>query len=323
MRTLIPRIILAIFVAISAVAPAISGAVEIRLIPSVEVNEGEVFLAEVANLSKVSRRIRGELEDVFLASAPPSGMSFRISRETVGKSIRNAGIEGVTLAGARVVRVRNSTRILDQQEMVSAVQSFLKSRLINRNGDVEIKTIFVPRQRILLPGGGNVQLMVQAPPNTRFIGRTPLILRVIRGASEIRRIWVTAEIAIYMDVPVARRPIRAMETLKAADFEFRRQDMASMPSDTITSVPEFHGAIAIRAISPGSMVRKSDVKFPYLVKRGHLVHISARSGGLSITAIGKSLDAGRKGDLIRVINIDSKKPVHARIVGASSVEVLF
>ena len=91
MRTFIPRIVLAIFVAISAAAPAISEAVEIRLMPSVEVDEGEVFLAEVANLSKVSRRIRGDLEDVFLGSAPPSGMSLRNKHTQNQDSARNKG----------------------------------------------------------------------------------------------------------------------------------------------------------------------------------------------------------------------------------------
>jgi len=229
-----------------------------------------------------------------------------------------AGVEKISKLSPR-----NNSRVLSQQEVDSAVQSYLETRLNNRNGDVEIKSITFPRNKILLSGIGKVQLLVKAPPNTRFIGRTPLILRVIRGSSEIRRIWVTAEIAVYIDVPVARRPIRAMEALKATDFEFRRQDMASMPSDTITSPAELHGAVAVRPLSPGNMVRKSNIKFPFLVKRGHLVHIHARRGQLSITAIGKSLDAGRKGDLIRVVNIDSKKPVHARVVESSSVEVLF
>jgi flagella basal body P-ring formation protein FlgA len=146
---------------------------------------------------------------------------------------------------------------------------------------------------------------------------------VVRGASEIRRIWVTAEIAVYSQVPVARRPIRAQELLQKADFEIRRRDMASLPVDVVMNIENIIGAVAVRSLSPGDIARKSDVRLPFLVKRGHLVRVRARRGKLLISAIGKSLDAGRRGDVVRVINIDSNKPIQARVIENSSVEVLF
>ncbi len=323
MRNLALSIIAALSIEFSATTPADSDAAEVRLMASSKASEGDLRLVEVAQISGASRRVRRRLEDVFLGPGPLTGEIIRISRKKVADSIRSAGVENVTLTGAREIRVRNAKRVLSQGEMVSAVRSYLKTRLINRRGDVEIKTITVPRQKVILPTDENIQLVVQAPANSRFIGRTPLILRVIRGSSEIRRIWVTAEIAVYTEVPVAVRPIRSRERLKASDFEMQRRDMLSLPSDVVTSIEALESATAVRLLSPGDVVRKSAVKYPYLVKRGHLVRVLARRGKLSIMAIGKALDAGRRGDVIRVINIDSNKPIHARVVENSSVEVLF
>lgn len=320
MRNLVSGVFFSLLIA----APlATVDAAEVRLMSSVEVNEGEILLAEVARITGASRRLRERLEDIPLAEAPRNGRSFRISRRDVARSIREEGISNVRLTGARQIHVRNSTRVLMHEEMVSAVRSYLKTRLMNNRGDVEIKSINVPRQKVLLPGGGDIQLVVKAPANSRFIGRVPLILRVIRGSSEIRRLWVTVEVAVYADVAVAIRPIMPKQSLKAAYFEMRRMDMSSLPPDTITDPEGLEGAQAIQSLGPGDVIRKSGVRFPFLVKQGHLVRVFARRGRLSITAVGKALDAGRKGDVVRIVNIDSNKPIHARVVEDSSVEVLF
>ncbi|MFC1491110.1 flagellar basal body P-ring formation chaperone FlgA [Nitrospinota bacterium] len=323
MRNLAVCVFFALSVAIPAATPAISEGVEVRLMPSAEVEEGEILLVEVAQILGASRRIRTRLEDISIAPETWNGNSFRVSREDVARSIQEAGISGVTLTGARQIHVRNTARNLMPDEMAAAVRSYLKTRLMNHRGDVEIKAVTVPRHKVLLPRGGKIHLAVKAPANSRFIGRTPLILRVMRGASEIRRIWVTAEIGVYAEVLVARRPIRPKQRLRAEYFEMRRMDMASLPADTIMTAEDIEGARAIQSLGPGDVVRKSDVRFPFLVKRGHLVRVIARRGSLAITAVGKALDAGRKGDLVRVVNIDSNKPVHARVVEDSFVEVLF
>jgi flagella basal body P-ring formation protein FlgA len=135
--------------------------------------------------------------------------------------------------------------------------------------------------------------------------------------------WVAAEISVFTRVPVAVVPIRANQRLSPAQFEMRRQDLASLPNNVVTSPEMLDGAHALRPLSPGEVIRKSDIRLPYLVKQGHLVRIYARRGKMVITAIGKALDAGRKGEIVRVINIDSNKPVQGRVIEQSSVEVLF
>ena len=323
MRNLMLRFLVVFSMALPFSFPVAAHAMEVQLMASAEVSEGKVGLVDVTRISGASRRVRDMLEDINLGPDSTGSKVMQISRNEIAESIRDAGIGDVKITGASEIKLRKSVRVLSQDEMVSAVRSFLKTRLISRKGDVEIKLISVPLGKVLLPRGGDIRLDVMVPANTRFVGRTPLILRVVRGASEIRRIWVTAEIAVYSQVPVARRPIRAQELLQKADFEIRRRDMASLPVDVVMNIENIIGAVAVRSLSPGDIARKSDVRLPFLVKRGHLVRVRARRGKLLISAIGKSLDAGRRGDVVRVINIDSNKPIQARVIENSSVEVLF
>ena len=226
-------------------------------------------------------------------------------------------------AEVRLRATRHPVRVLRKERIESAVRRFLARRLESRQGDVEVNAIHIPKRKIPLPKGKAIHLVVKAPARTRFLGRVPLILSVMQGSSEIRRVWVSAEISVFTRVPVAVVPIRAKQRLSSAQFEMRRHDMASLPDNVVTSPESLDGAHAVRPLSPGEVIRKSDVRFPYLVKQGHLVRLYARRGKLVITAIGKALDAGRKGEIVRVINIDSNKPVQGRVIEQSSVEVLF
>jgi flagella basal body P-ring formation protein FlgA len=80
---------------------------------------------------------------------------------------------------------------------------------------------------------------------------------------------------------------------------------------------------AKRRIFPKTILRRDYVEAPYLVQRGDLVKIVARSEALQLTAQGITKARGRRGERIRVENIDSKKQVYATVVDAATVEVQF
>ncbi len=321
-RSIIAALLMLGFV-MSGTAPGVSEGAEVRLRTTIEVEGASVRLAEVAQILDTSQAKKRRLERLFLASTPPDGEDFRLSRAVVVSAIRDAGISDVAVTGAVQVLVRRPARVLKRERIESAVRRYLAKRLESRQGDVEVNAINIPKQNILFPRNKAVRLVVKAPANTRFLGRTPLVLSVMQGSAEIRRIWISADISVFTRVPVAAVPIRAKQRLSSAQFEMRRQDLASLPNNVVTSPEALEGAHALRPLSPGEVIRKSDVRLPYLVKQGHLVRLYARRGNLVITAIGKALDAGRKGELVRVINIDTNKPVQGRVIEESSVEVLF
>ena len=251
MRRLLITAILGMGLVVSGAASGVSEGAEVRLRPMGEVERSSVRLAEVARISDASPAQRRRLERLHLASSPPDGESFRLSREFVIAAIRNAGIGGVTVTGANQVVVRRPTQVLRRERIESAVRRYLAGRLVSRQGDVEVNAIDIPKQKIVIPKGKAIRLVVKAPSNTRFLGRTPLILIVMNGSSEIRRTWVTAEISVFTRVPVAVVPIRAKQKLSSAQFEMRRHDLASLPNNVVTSPEALDGAHALRPLSPG------------------------------------------------------------------------
>jgi len=49
----------------------------------------------------------------------------------------------------------------------------------------------------------------------------------------------------------------------------------------------------------------------------------AESDGLKITALGEVRERGRRGERIRVVNLDSKREIYARVLDSKTVKVDF
>jgi flagella basal body P-ring formation protein FlgA len=122
-------------------------------------------------------------------------------------------------------------------------------------------------------------------------------------------------------VPVLRRAINPGEIIRKDDIEivYRREDLVGRdiiadPSRLIGRTPQYRLRI-------GEPVRENDVRQPTLVKRNSQVLIKLEWGAMTLTAQGKALDEGSRGDMIRVENLQSNKTIEATISGPDLVTV--
>ena len=76
-----------------------------------------------------------------------------------------------------------------------------------------------------------------------------------------------------------------------------------------------------RFILAGRPLRSGDMVAPKIVSRGDLVTVLLNQGPLSLTAKGKALENGAKGDVIRVVNVSSNVTIEALVTGVNEVRV--
>ena len=81
------------------------------------------------------------------------------------------------------------------------------------------------------------------------------------------------------------------------------------------------GQAAKRQLSPGRALRANDVHRPFDVKKGALVTMVVAHGNLTLTAPGRAMESGRKGDVIRLVNESSHRAVEGRVSGPDTVEI--
>lgn len=126
----------------------------------------------------------------------------------------------------------------------------------------------------------------------------PLLLMIIAGAGPA---------AAQALVPVRTIPPRTVVT--ASDLAIAETAVPGALTDLAAAV----GMEARVALYPGRPIREGDLGPPALVERNARVPLVYRSGGLLIVVEGRALDRAGVGETVRVMNLDSRVTVTARM----------
>jgi flagella basal body P-ring formation protein FlgA len=116
---------------------------------------------------------------------------------------------------------------------------------------------------------------------------------------------------------VAVRPLRARSRIEADDVALR----PSATPGPFELLEDVIGMEARATIYAGRPVHPADIGPAALVERNALVSMQYQAGGLSIVAEGRALGRAGIGEPVRVMNLDSRATVTARVVAPGVVEV--
>lgn len=124
-----------------------------------------------------------------------------------------------------------------------------------------------------------------------------------------------------VEVAVLARPIQRGEILSADDFVYEKRS-PNMGRGAIEA-DAAKGMEAVRPLSPGSIVRVSDIIAPRLVRRGEPVLIAYKVGGLTITTQGRALASAGAGDPVRVVTTSTQRTLDGFVAGNGLVRIVY
>ncbi|WP_128254872.1 flagellar basal body P-ring formation chaperone FlgA [Falsirhodobacter deserti] len=111
------------------------------------------------------------------------------------------------------------------------------------------------------------------------------------------------------DTVLAGRTLRAETVLSA-------EDVKTVPGTVSGALDDPRLAIGMEArvtLYAGRPIKAEDLGPPAIVTRNQLVPLSFYAGGLSILTEGRALGRGGAGDVIRVMNLQSRTTVSGRV----------
>lgn len=127
---------------------------------------------------------------------------------------------------------------------------------------------------------------------------------------------------VAIPVPVLVRRLGRGEVIEDSDLTWIDIPDDHRAAQYIVDAADLIGLSPSRGLSPFRPIRLGEVAPPMEVERGDSVTMRLTAGGLSITARGRALDAGSRGSVIRVLNIDSAQTIDAVVLGPGTVVVL-
>ena len=295
----------------------------ISIADTVEVDNTEILLGQLAEVKSTNTDLVQALEQVRIGRAPAAGRSRSISRDYILLRMRQSGFDPSRMK----ITIPNKVNLTRRAITISAadlemmVREYVAANPLYQGAEMTIKSVRIPGD-VMLPKG-DIRHEIQYLVQSRASGTLPLNIYFSVDDKPVRRVMATVEITLMKNVPVTKRPIARYQMIRAEDLMLQPMDVTDLPANTVFTFEEISGQRAKRSIGPRKTLRKDQLEYPPAVKKGDRVRIVAESGGLRITTLGEVKNHGKIGDRVKVVNLESKKLLFARVVDAHTVQVEF
>lgn len=158
------------------------------------------------------------------------------------------------------------------------------------------------------------------PDPSARLGR-PIRVALVRDRGPA--VWITATVRAIGDQVVMRRALERGATIEAGDVEARRSELTAIPLRALPRLADAVGARATRALRAGEALLPGAVVTPPAIEAGDRVTVVASVGAVEVTATFVASDRGAPGDVIRVVNPETRRVVRGRVVRKGLVEVIY
>ena len=288
---------------------------------TVRVNVPFITLGVIADIQGDDQELIDQLEAVKLGKAPAAGEMKEISGQSIETKINRIGA-GTTVALhlPETVEVKADGIEISPEKIESMVKRFILKKV---PWDRESVTITVSPVNGITLEPGNVTYEMSARQKEDFLGSANISLVFLVDNREAKKIQVNTKIAVMQDILVSNRALERHEVITEEDVRLEKMNLAELKSDVMTDPDEVIGKRAKRTIEVNTPLRLNYLEVPPLVKRGDMVTIVAESDVLKITTKGFVTESGCKGEMVKVINVNSRKELFAKVRDSRTVEVDF
>lgn len=137
----------------------------------------------------------------------------------------------------------------------------------------------------------------------------------------IRNSHISGKIYRVINIPVLRDTIRHGTVISKNDIDYITVREHQIGQGTIVSSQSLIGMTPRRVAFSGRALLANEIEAPIIVDRGDSVTLILKNNAMTLTASGRSLEDGAKGDLVRVVNSSSSRTIQGFVTGDQEVTI--
>lgn len=263
----------------------------------------------------------GSAAQIAIFRAPDLGTTGSLPIAQLLAALRAHQVIGVDTRDLREVSVTRSSRTLVSKEIEQQVARVLE----RRNGLGDAANISVTFERDLrelqldaaYTGDMRATIVRFDPRNGRFDITFEIPNDVTYNPTKLRFIGTAVE---TIEAAVLTRAVERNEILKSSDVVVERRPKSEIGNDVINRDRSV-GMQARKQMRAGQALKAADLGKPDLVSRDQGVMLIYQAPGLYLTGRGKALDSGTEGDVVNIVNLQSKRTVQGVVTGPGQVTI--
>lgn len=282
-----------------------------------------------ANVSVSSEVVRigdvidnaGTSAQIAIYRAPDLGTTGSLPAAQVVAALRAHRVIGVDTRNLREIQVTRLARTLEGKDIEFQVAHALEHR--SGLGDAANLSLTFDRdvQDLRLDASNTGAMQATAiryePRNNRFDVTFEIANDSVSTPTRLR---FTGSAIETVEAAVLSRNVERNEVLKGSDVVVERRPKAEVGPD-VAARDRAVGMQARHQLRAGQALKIADLAKPDLVQRDQSVTLIYQAPGLYLTIRGKALDGGTEGDVVNVLNLQSKRTVSGVVIGRGQVSI--
>lgn len=273
--------------------------------------------SEALYLSDIFEGIRS-YEDSALGRAPKPGEQFELNAVLLKRIAKVYNLSWRPESIGSTVIVQRTASVIPAQAIRDSLESRLRS--VGVDGNFHIKP-YTEIPEMILPKRFGKSFEISSldfdPATDRFKATI-----VAPSTKEMhKKVTFSGTIERMIDVPVLKKSMRNGPIIINSDIQMVPMRIRSLNDDVIVDKQKVLGMTPDRFLVANKPIRKRDVSTPTLVERGQRITLIHEQGPMKLSALGKSMENGTKGQIIRVVNLDSNTSIRAEVIGSGVAKV--
>jgi flagellar basal body P-ring formation protein FlgA len=262
----------------------------------------------------------GAVADVPIFRSPDLGTRGAVATDRIVDAIRPHHLIDIDTRGLAEVMVMRASRTITATDISTRIAQALaghlglgEARNISVYFDRDVRDLHVEPDAT---GELQVLNLTYDPRSTRFdvtfdLASSPTLHR--------QPAHFTGTALETISAIAVTRPVDRGEILKESDLTVLRRPKSE--ANVLTAMSAVVGLAARHDLHPDQPLHSADVMKPEIIARNDTVTIVYQAPGITLTLRGQAQEAGALGDTIKVLNVESKRPVEGVIIGPGRVAV--
>ncbi len=264
----------------------------------------------------------GNAANIAVFRAPDLGTEGKVSARRIAVAARQHGLEWANLGGIDRIVVRRPSRHITLDQVRQTLAGHVASHLdLDEDATVDVKLEgaakpihidprvtepFIVRKFEMQPEGGTFRAVLGFEKSD--FARENLIFHG------------TAIEAVKLMAP--RHNIERGAMINESDLQVVHHAKAAARDGMVQTPEQLVGKVAKRRLTAGRPVRQKDVEAPTLIERKALVTILYKTPAMMLKTKGRSEQDGAHGEVISIVNTQTKRSLLARVVSPNTVVVV-
>lgn len=254
--------------------------------------------------------------DYVIGAAPQPGQDMVLNARTLYRIATALDLSWRPTSTGDQIIIRREATIVPYEAIENSVRSSLKEKGVSGRYNLSINN---GRPTMVLPNDQPEKVEVSSLSYDHQKGYFQATLVAPSTDNPLKKTLVSGFVEHVVSVPVLHRNLQNGDIIGKNDIKMIEVPQHKLQHNIVLNTDDLIGMTPRRMSYAGKFIMEGSVEKPQIVKRGDKVTITFKEGPLTLTAKGKALQSGAKGDYVRVTNATSSRTVDAYVIGENQV----